>query len=66
MTREMRTLVKRAKENTAILIRYANPKSPKSKKPTNEKVLEILYNHIPYCGNRPVITNFTVSSVLYH
>lgn len=60
MTREMQQRIKKAKENAAILVRYANPKS--KSKPTVETVLEILHRHIPYCGTvRPVITNFTVS-----
>lgn len=60
MTRKMMKLVKQAKENAALLVRYANPKS--KSKPTEEEVLEILYRHIPYCGTvRPIIKSFTVS-----
>lgn len=52
--------IKQNKENAALLVRYANPKS--KSKPTDEQVLEILYRHIPYCGTiRPIIKYFTVS-----
>lgn len=60
MTQEMMKHVKRNKENAALLVRYANPKS--RNKPTDKQVLEILYRHIPYCGTvRPVIKSFVVS-----
>lgn len=60
MTRDMIKRIKKNKENAALLVRYANPKS--KSKPTEEEVLEILYRHIPYCGTiRPVIKSFTVS-----
>lgn len=59
MKKEMIKQVKRAKENAAILVRYANPKS--KSKPTEEQVLSILYRHIPYGTVRPTIKNFTVA-----
>lgn len=59
MTRDMMKRIKKNKENAALLVRYANPKS--KSKPTEEEVLEILYRHIPYCGTRPAIKSFTVS-----
>lgn len=59
MTKDMMKRIKKNKENAALLVRYANPKS--KSKPTEEEVLEILYRHIPYCGTRPAIKSFTVS-----
>lgn len=60
MTKDMMKRIKKNKENAALLVRYANPKS--KSKPTEEEVLEILYRHIPYCGTvRPIIKSFTVS-----
>ncbi len=59
MKEEMMKRIKRAKENAAILVRYANPKS--KSKPTEEQVLSILYRQIPYRGERPTIINFTVA-----
>lgn len=60
MTRETMKRIRQAKENAALLVRYANPKS--KSKPTEEQVLEILYRHIPYRGTvRPIIKSFTVT-----
>lgn len=59
MTREMMKRIRRAKEESSLLVRYANPKS--KCKPTEEQVLSILYHHIPCCGAiRPIIKKFTV------
>ena len=60
MTREMQALVKRAKEQAAVLVRYANPRS--KSKPTLEQVKNILARHIPYCnGVVPAIVSCEVS-----
>lgn len=60
MTREMQKNIKRVKEQAAILVRYANPRS--KNKPTFERVKEILSRHIPYCGGVvPAIVSVEVS-----
>ena len=60
MTREMQKSIKRAKEQAAILVRYANPRS--KSKPTFEQVKEILSRHIPYCGGVvPAIVSVEIS-----
>lgn len=60
MTREMQALVKRAKEQAAVLVRYANPRS--KSKPTLDQVKNILSRHIPYCdGVVPAIVSCEVS-----
>lgn len=60
MTREMQALVKRAKEQAAVLVRYANPRS--KSKPMLDQVKNILSRHIPYCnGVVPAIVSFEVS-----
>ena len=60
MTREMQRMIKRAKENAAILVRYANPRS--KSKPAFEQVKEILSRHIPYCdGVIPAIVSVEIA-----
>ena len=60
MTREMQKAIKERKAESALLVRYANPKS--KSKPTTEQVIEVLKRHIPYCGaNRPAIEKFAVT-----
>jgi hypothetical protein len=60
MTREMQKRIKQTKENAAILIRYANPRS--KSKPAFEQVKEILSRHIPYCGGVvPAIVSVEIS-----
>lgn len=62
MTREMLKMVKESKQRAAELVRFANPKS--KNRPSVERVTEILSNNIPYCGEKPVITNISVTE--YH
>jgi hypothetical protein len=59
MTREQQKSIKLRKQESQLLVRYANPKS--SNKPQIEIVTEILQCHIPYCAERPIITRFTVT-----
>lgn len=60
MTREMQKRIKQTKENAAILVRYANPRS--KSKPAFKQVKEILSRHIPYCGGVvPAIVSVEIS-----
>lgn len=62
MTRDMQKSIKGNKQRAAELVRYANPKS--KNRPSIERITEILSMHVPYCGKKPAITNFSVMS--YH
>ncbi len=62
MKKEMLELVKDSKQRAAELVRFANPKS--KTRPSIERVIEILLRSIPYCEEKPVITNFSVTE--YH
>lgn len=62
MTREMMNRIKERKQRAAELVQYANPKS--RKRPTMERIIEIMEWHIPYCGEKPVITDISVTE--YH
>lgn len=62
MTRETMKRIKESKQRAAELVRYANPKS--RKRPTMEHITEIMERNIPYCGEKPVITNIRVME--YH
>lgn len=62
MTREMMKRVKESKQRAAELIQYANPKS--RRRSTIERITELLSGHIPYSGEKPVITS--VSVMEYH
>ena len=60
MTREMQRRIREVKEASAILVRYANPRS--KKRPAYEQVKEILSRHIPYSGGMvPGIVSFEIS-----
>lgn len=62
MTKEMQKRIKESKQRAIELVRYANPKS--KIRPSIERVTEILSMNIPYCGDKPVITNISVTE--YH
>lgn len=62
MTRETMKRIKESKQRAAELVRYANPKS--RKRPTMERITEIMERNIPYCGQKPIITNISVTE--YH
>lgn len=62
MTREMMKRIKESKQRAAELVQYANPKS--RKRSTIERITELLSRHIPYSGEKPVITS--VSVMEYH
>ena len=60
MTRQMQRRIRQVKEVSAILVRYANPRS--KRRPTYEQVKEILSRHIPYSGGMvPSIVSFEIS-----
>lgn len=59
-TKETMKLVKERKQQSADLIRYANPKS--RTRPCLERVVQIVGDKIPYKGiTRPVVTNTIVT-----
>lgn len=62
MTREIMKRIKESKERAAELVQYANPKS--RKRPTMKRITEIMERNIPYCGQKPIITNISVTE--YH
>ena len=62
MTREMMKRIRERKQLAAELVQYANPKS--RKRSSVERITEILERYIPYSGEKPVITNISVTG--YH
>jgi len=59
MDREMQIMIKNSKQTAAELVSYANPKS--RKRPSIERVKEILSGRVPYRGEKPVITNVSIT-----
>ena len=62
MTREMMKRIREKKQWAAELVQYANPKS--RKRSSIERITELLSMHIPYRGEKPIITNVSVTE--YH
>jgi hypothetical protein len=62
MNREMQRTIRERKQEATDLIKYALPQNGRNMAscPTKERVTEILSKNIPYCGEKPVITNINV------